>query len=84
MATNYKKAAHRWDSVVETILGAACRAHGLQVDYELLGKAAGNSGKTMRRRMEAPGGFSLDELQGLAKALGLTLVVRLDRPEEDA
>lgn len=83
MATNYKKAAHRWDPVVETILGAACRAHGLHVDYDLLGKAAGNSGKTMRRRMEAPGELSLDELQGLANALGLRLVVRLDKPEAD-
>lgn len=79
---NRKSAAHRWDLVVERILGAACRAHGLSVDYDLLGVAAGSSGKTIRRRMETPGELSLDELYGMAQSLGLILTVKLEKPEE--
>lgn len=82
MATNYKSAAHRWDRVVETILGAACRAHGMKIDYELLGRAAGSCGRTIRRRMDSPGDLSLDELQRLANALGLNLIVKLEKPED--
>ena len=84
MSTKYKRAAHRWDPVVTEILGAACLAHGLKVDYDRLGAAAGSSGRTIRRRMEAPGELSLDELYGMASALGLRLTVRIEKPEVEA
>lgn len=73
---------HRWDPVVSKILGAACVKYGNHVDYDRLAGDARISASTLRRRMNEPDNLSLGELVSLSRALGLNLVVRLEKPGE--